>query len=100
MLLGIRNVGETTARDLAAYFGTLDRLIGADVEILGRVPDIGPVVAQSIADFFSEPHNLEIIEQLRASGVGWKENEGEAMRQAQSVRQAPAAVKSGVKFSS
>ena len=83
--LGIRNVGETTARDLAAYFGTLDRLIGADVEILGRVPDIGPVVAQSIADFFSEPHNLEIIEQLRASGVRWKENEGEAMRQAQSV---------------
>ncbi|SFH49222.1 DNA ligase (NAD+) [Nitrosospira sp. Nsp14] len=83
--LGIRNVGETTARDLAAYFGTLDRLIGADVEILGRVPDIGPVVAQSIADFFSESHNLEIIEQLRASGVRWKENEGEAMRQAQSV---------------
>ena len=83
--LGIRNVGETTARDLAAYFGTLDRLIGADVEILGRVPDIGPVVAHSIADFFSEPHNLEIIEQLRASGVRWKESEGEAMRQAQSV---------------
>jgi DNA ligase (NAD+) len=83
--LGIRNVGETTARDLAAYFGTLDRLIGAGVEILGRVPDIGPVVAQSIADFFSESHNLEIIEQLRASGVRWKENEGEAMRQAQSV---------------
>jgi DNA ligase (NAD+) len=83
--LGIRNVGETTARDLAAYFGTLDRLIGADVEALARVPDIGPVVAQSIADFFSEPHNLEIIEQLRASGVRWKENDGEAMRQAQPV---------------
>jgi DNA ligase (NAD+) len=83
--LGIRNVGETTARDLVAYFGTLDRLMGADVEVLARVPDIGPVVAQSIADFFSEPHNLEIIEQLRASGVRWKENDGEAMRQAPSV---------------
>ena len=83
--LGIRNVGETTARDLAAYFGTLERLIGAEVEVLSRVPDIGPVVAQSIADFFSEPHNLEIIEQLRASGVRWKENDGEVVRQAQSV---------------
>ncbi len=71
------------------------------MEILGRVPDIGPVVAQSIADFFSESHNLEIIEQLRASGVRWKESEGEAMRQAQSVpAQAPSAVKSGVKPSS
>ncbi len=83
--LGIRNVGETTARDLAAYFGTLDRLIAADVESLRRVPDVGPVVAQSIADFFAEPHNLEIIEQLRSSGVRWKESDSEAGRQAGSV---------------
>ncbi len=83
--LGIRNVGETTARDLAAYFGTLDRLIVADVESLRRVPDVGPVVAQSIADFFAEPHNLEIIEQLRSSGVRWKESDSEAGRQAGSV---------------
>jgi DNA ligase (NAD+) len=83
--LGIRNVGETTARDLAAHFGTLDRLIVADVESLRRVPDIGPVVAQSIADFFAEPHNLEIIEQLRSSGVRWKESDSETGRQAGSV---------------
>jgi DNA ligase (NAD+) len=83
--LGIRNVGETTARDLAAYFGTLDRLIVADVESLRGVPDVGPVVAQSIADFFAEPHNLEIIEQLRSSGVRWKESDSEAGRQAGSV---------------
>jgi DNA ligase (NAD+) len=74
--LGIRNVGETTARDLARYFGGLDPLIASDVESLRQVPDIGPVVAQSITDFFAERHNLEVIEQLRASGVRWKEDEG------------------------
>jgi DNA ligase (NAD+) len=73
--LGIRNVGEATAKDLALYFGGLDQLIEADVESLRRVADIGPVVAQSIADFFAERHNLEVIEQLRASGVRWKESE-------------------------
>jgi DNA ligase (NAD+) len=80
--LGIRNVGETTARDLALYFGGLDPLIAADVESLRRVPDVGPIVAQSIADFFAERHNLEVIEQLRASGVRWKENEDGGMQQA------------------
>ncbi|MEO5655707.1 MAG: NAD-dependent DNA ligase LigA [Nitrosospira sp.] len=74
--LGIRNVGETTAKDLARYFGGLDRLIAADAESLRLVPNIGPVVAESIADFFGERHNLEVIEQLRASGVQWKEDEG------------------------
>jgi DNA ligase (NAD+) len=74
--LGIRNVGETTAKDLAGYFGGLDRLIAADVESLRQVPNIGPVVAESIADFFGERHNLEVIEQLRASGIRWKEDEG------------------------
>jgi DNA ligase (NAD+) len=74
--LGIRNVGETTAKDLARYFGGLDALIAADVESLRQVPDIGPVVAQNVADFFAEQHNLEVIEQLRASGVRWKEDGG------------------------
>jgi DNA ligase (NAD+) len=74
--LGIRNVGETTAKDLARYFGELDALIAADVESLRQVPDIGPVVAQSVADFFAEQHNLEVIEQLRASGVRWDEAGG------------------------
>jgi DNA ligase (NAD+) len=74
--LGIRNVGEATAKDLARYFGGLDPMIAADVEALQQVPDIGPVVAESIADFLAERHNLEVIEQLRACGVRWKESEG------------------------
>lgn len=78
--LGIRNVGETTAKDLARYFGNLDSLIMADAESLQQVPDIGPVVAQSITNFFSERHNIEVIEQLRAGGVRWEEDAG--MRQA------------------
>jgi DNA ligase (NAD+) len=74
--LGIRNVGETTAKDLARHFGGLDPMIAADVKALQHVPDIGPVVAQSIADFVAERHNLEVIEQLRACGVRWKERQG------------------------
>jgi DNA ligase (NAD+) len=79
--LGIRNVGETTARDVARYFGNLDRLMAADTEALQQVPDIGPVVAGSIADFFAERHNLEVIEQLLGGGVQWKEAAG--MQQAE-----------------
>ncbi|MEO6825208.1 MAG: NAD-dependent DNA ligase LigA [Nitrosospira sp.] len=74
--LGIRNVGETTAKDLARYFGNLDGLIKADAERLQQVPDIGPVVAESIIDFFAERHNLEVVEQLRAAGVRWEEGAG------------------------
>lgn len=74
--LGIRNVGETTAKDLAAHLGSLDRLIEADSVRLQQIPDVGPVVAQSIADFFAEAHNCEVIEQLRACGVHWNEHEG------------------------
>jgi len=71
--LGIRNVGEVTARDLARHFGTLDALMDASVEQLEEAPDVGPVVAESIAGFFREVHNREVIEQLRAAGVRWKE---------------------------
>jgi DNA ligase (NAD+) len=67
--LGIRNVGETTARDLARHFGSLEALEAADVARLEAVPDVGPVVAQSIAQFFAEPHNREVIRQLREAGV-------------------------------
>jgi DNA ligase (NAD+) len=74
--LGIRNVGEATARDLARHFGGLDALMEADVEALQQVPDIGPVVAQSVADFFAERHNREVVEQLRANGIHWKEEVG------------------------
>lgn len=69
--LGIRNVGESTAKDLARHFGDIDALIHASNEQLLAVPDVGPVVAQSLLDFFAEPHNVEVIEQLRAAGVHW-----------------------------
>jgi DNA ligase (NAD+) len=69
--LGIRNVGEATAKDLARHFGDIDALIQANIEQLLAVPDVGPIVAQSIVDFFAEAHNVEVIEQLRAAGVTW-----------------------------
>ncbi|MDP1558530.1 MAG: NAD-dependent DNA ligase LigA [Nitrosomonas sp.] len=72
--LGIRNVGEATAKELARYFGSLDRLMDTDRERLQQVTDIGPTVAQSITDFFAEPHNREVIAQLRLSGVNWQKN--------------------------
>ncbi len=71
--LGIRNVGEATAKDLARHFGNLDTLMAADIDGLQQVSDVGPVVAASIARFFAEPHNIEVIEQLRAAGVTWPE---------------------------
>jgi DNA ligase (NAD+) len=67
--LGIRHVGEATARDLARHFGSLDALMAADEETLQQAPDVGPVVAAAIARFFAEPHNREAIRQLRAAGV-------------------------------
>jgi DNA ligase (NAD+) len=73
--LGIRHVGEVTARDLARHFGSLDALMAADAQALAQAPDVGPVVAESVARFFAEPHNREVIEQLRAAGVAWKEGE-------------------------
>ncbi len=71
--LGIRNVGEATAKDLARHFGTLEMLMHADLERLTAVPDVGPIVAQSITEFFAEPHNREVISALRAAGVSWPE---------------------------
>ncbi len=69
--LGIRNVGEATARDLARQFGDLAPLMSASTEDLLQVPDVGPVVAQSIHDFFAEGHNREVIERLQQQGVHW-----------------------------
>ena len=71
--LGIRHVGETTAKDLAKHFGNLDAIMDASVEQLLDVHDVGPVVAQSIRQFFDEPHNREVVEQLRACKVTWPE---------------------------
>jgi DNA ligase (NAD+) len=71
--LGIRNVGETTARDLARHFGGLDALMDADEAALEAVPDVGPVVAASIAGFFREPRNRKVVQELRKLGVRWVE---------------------------
>jgi DNA ligase (NAD+) len=73
--LGIRNVGEATAKDLAQHFGSLDNLLAADAAGLQLVRDVGPVVAQSIVDFLAEAHNREVIEQMRSRGVHWAEHE-------------------------
>jgi DNA ligase (NAD+) len=71
--LGIRHVGEATARDLASHFGSLDALMNAGEAELVEANDVGPVLAASIAGFFAEPHNRESVEQLRAAGVHWAE---------------------------
>jgi DNA ligase (NAD+) len=76
--LGIRQVGEATAKDLAAHFGSLDRVMDASEAQLLEVNDVGPVVAQSIHTFFQQPHNREVVEQLRAAGIHWSEHEGVA----------------------
>ena len=67
--LGIRHVGETTARDVARHFGSIEAIMDASEEDLLRVPDVGPVVAASIRRFFAEAHNREVIAALRAAGV-------------------------------
>lgn len=69
--LGIREVGEATARSLAMHFGDLPSLEQAELETLQTVPDVGPVVAERIIAFFRQPHNLEVIEALLAAGIHW-----------------------------
>jgi DNA ligase (NAD+) len=73
--LGIPQVGETTAQQLAAHFGSLDRLMEAGEETLQQVPDIGPIVAGSIHTFFAQRHNRDVISKLRDAGVRWQEHE-------------------------
>jgi DNA ligase (NAD+) len=73
--LGIRHVGEATAKALARHFGKLDAIMAASVEQLLAVADIGPVVALSIHTFFAQEHNREVVEQLRACGVHWEDGE-------------------------
>ena len=71
--LGIRHVGEATAKELARHFGQLDAIMDASEEQLLQVADVGPIVAQSIRTFFDQPHNREVVEQLRACGITWIE---------------------------
>jgi len=71
--LGIRDVGESTAKTLAKFYGALDPLMAADEAMLVEVPDVGPIVARRIVGFFREPHNLQVIAALREAGVQWSE---------------------------
>jgi len=73
--LGIRHVGEATAKELARHFGSLDRVMDASEAALLQVSDVGPTVAHSLLTFFSQPHHREVVEQLRACGVHWPEGE-------------------------
>ena len=74
--LGIRNVGEATAKDLAAHFGALQAIIHAPSEALLEVNDVGPIVAESILQFFGEPHNRDVIASMQTLGVHWPETAG------------------------
>ena len=71
--LGIRHVGEATAKELVRHFGKVDAIMDATVDQLLQVPDVGPIVAQSLRTFFDQAHNREVVEQLRACGVTWTE---------------------------
>ncbi|MDP3355427.1 MAG: NAD-dependent DNA ligase LigA, partial [Polaromonas sp.] len=73
--LGIRHVGEATAKELARHFGKLDAIMDATEEQLLEVSDVGPIVAKSLRTFFDQAHNREVVEQLRACGVNWLEGE-------------------------
>jgi DNA ligase (NAD+) len=72
--LGIPEVGEATAKNLARHFGSLDALLEASESALREVPDVGPVVAARIAAFLAEPRNRQVIAELRAAGVHWPES--------------------------
>lgn len=77
--LGMRNVGEATAKDLAKHFGKLSALMQANTEDLLNVNDVGPVVAESIINFLGEAHNQEVIAALLAAGITWTETEGKQL---------------------
>lgn len=73
--LGIREVGETTAANLASHFGNLQPILDASEDQLLKVPDVGPVVVKRIREFLSEKHNLDAIAQLQELGVHWEDVE-------------------------
>ena len=73
--LGIRHVGEATAKELARHFGQLDAVMVASEDALLQVADVGPVVAHSIRTFFDQPHNREVVQALRAAGITWLEGD-------------------------
>ena len=71
--LGVRHIGEATAKELAKHFGSMDAIIDASEDQLLQVNDVGPIVASSLRTFFDQPHNREVVEQLRAVGITWEE---------------------------
>jgi DNA ligase (NAD+) len=73
--LGIRHVGEATAKELARHFGQLDAVMAASEDALLQVADVGPVLAHSIRTFFDQPHNREVVQALRDAGVSWPEGD-------------------------
>ncbi len=73
--LGIREVGEATAKSLASHFGTLEAISAANDEALQAVPDVGPIVAGHIRTFFDQPHNQETLQALQDAGVSWQEEQ-------------------------
>jgi DNA ligase (NAD+) len=73
--LGIRHVGEATAKELARHFGQLDAIMAASEDALLQVADVGPVVAHSIHTFFAQPHNREVVQALRDAGLAWPEGD-------------------------
>ncbi|MEO8082073.1 MAG: NAD-dependent DNA ligase LigA, partial [Caldimonas sp.] len=76
--LGVRHVGETTAKDLARHFGGIERLMKASVTELLEVADVGPIVAESVHAFFAEPHNVDVVRALLQAGFEWPEDAGQA----------------------
>ncbi|QKT05092.1 NAD-dependent DNA ligase LigA [Ectothiorhodospiraceae bacterium 2226] len=72
--IGVREVGEATAKQLADHFGSLEAIMAADEEALQQVPDVGPIVAAHVVAFFRQDHNREVIARLRAAGVHWPES--------------------------
>ncbi|WP_313915731.1 NAD-dependent DNA ligase LigA [Tahibacter sp.] len=79
--LGIRDVGESTAKALARWFGNLDAVMAATLDELRAIPDVGPVVAGRIVAFFAETHNRDVIAALRAAGVHWPDAEPQRIAQ-------------------
>ena len=69
--LGIREVGESTARNFANYFGSFEAMAAADQESLQLVPDVGPVVAHFVAEFFAQESNRLAVAALRTAGIHW-----------------------------
>jgi DNA ligase (NAD+) len=73
--LGIRHVGEATAKELVRHFGQLDAIMVASEDALLQVADVGPIVAHSIRTFFDQAHNREVVQALRDAGVTWAEGD-------------------------